>query len=145
MKKLLIVSTIIAIMCVCLVGCIDNDKPVEITATAKTVQSIGEVKASDYNDGYHTNDYFIAVLLTTENVEAISLLNEETNTYNFMLLMSDGDELMEAIKPIDTLFGTKDNEYALVFHSNYTLEEYDFALSINVGGKHEVVKLGAEK
>mgnify|MGYP001774375511 CR=1 FL=1 len=145
MKKLLIVSTIIAIMCVCLVGCIDDDKPVEITATATTVQSIGEVKASDYNDGYHTNDYFIAVLLTTENVEAISLLNEETNTYNFMLLMSDGDELMEAIKPIDTLFGTKDNEYALVFHSNYTLEEYDFALSINVGGKHEVVKLGAEK
>lgn len=145
MKKLLIVSTIIAIMCVCFVGCIDNDKPVEITATATTVQSIGEVKASDYNDGYHTNDYFIAVLLTTENVEAISLLNEETNTYNFMLLMSDGDELMEAIKPIDTLFGTKDNEYALVFHSNYTLEEYDFALSINVGGKHEVVKLGAEK
>lgn len=145
MRKLLIVSTIIAIMCVCFVGCIDNDKPVEITATATTVQSIGEVKASDYNDGYHTNDYFIAVLLTTENVEAISLLNEETNTYNFMLLMSDGDELMEAIKPIDTLFGTKDNEYALVFHSNYTLEEYDFALSINVGGKHEVVKLGAEK
>ena len=145
MKKLIIVSTIIAIMCVCLVGCIDDDKPVEITATATTVQSIGEVKASDYNDGYHTNDYFIAVLLTTENVEAISLLNEETNTYNFMLLMSDGDELMEAIKPIDTLFGTKDNEYALVFHSNYTLEEYDFALSINVGGKHEVVKLGAEK
>ena len=144
MKKLLIVA-IIAIMCVCLVGCIDDDKPVEITATATTVQSIGEVKASDYNDGYHTNDYFIAVLLTTENVEAISLLNEETNTYNFMLLMSDGDELMEAIKPIDTLFGTKDNEYALVFHSNYTLEEYDFALSINVGGKHEVVKLGAEK
>ena len=54
MKKLLIVSTIIAIMCVCLVGCIDNDKPVEITATAATVQSIGEVKASDYNDGYHS-------------------------------------------------------------------------------------------
>ena len=145
MKKLLIVSTIIAIMCMCLVGCVDDSKPVEITATATTVQSIGEVKASDYNDGYHTNDYFIAVLLTTENVEAISLLNEETNTYNFMLLMSDGDELMEAIKPIDTLFGTKENEYALVFHSNYTLEEYDFALSINVGGKHEVVKLGAGK
>lgn len=147
MKKLLIVSTIIAIMCVCLVGCVEEEKPAQavFTATAETCQELGEVKASDYNDGYHTNDYFIAVLLTTENVEAISLLNEETNTYNFMLLMSDGDELMKAIKPIDTLFGTKDNEYALVFHSNYTLEEYDFALSINVGGKHEVVKLGAEK
>ena len=66
MKKLLIVSTIIAIMCVCLVGCVEEEKPAQavFTATAETCQELGEVKASDYNDGYHTNDYFIAVLLT---------------------------------------------------------------------------------
>ena len=67
MQKLLIVSTIIAIMCVCLVGCIDDDKPVEITATATTVQSIGEVKANEYNDGCQSDGYFIEV---TTNADA---------------------------------------------------------------------------
>lgn len=88
MKKLLIVSTIIAIMCVCLVGCVEEEKPVEITATATTVQSIGEVKASDYNDGYHSDDYFIEV---TTNAD-VGLLDGET--FNYVLLMcKDGENI----------------------------------------------------
>ena len=81
MKKLLIVSTIIAIMCVCLVGCIDNDKPVEITATATTVQSIGEVKASDYNDGYHSDDYFIEVTVGSHKTDKGTVARQDCVPY----------------------------------------------------------------
>ena len=131
MKKLLIVSTIIAIMCVCLVGCIDDNKPVEITATATTVQSIGEVKASDYNDGYHSNDYFIEV---TTNAD-VGLLDGET--FNFMLLMCKDGELLEVIRPIKELSQDK-----IVFHTNFALNEREFVLSIATGnGVYKVVKL----
>ena len=130
MKKLLIVA-IIAIMCVCLVGCIDNDKPVEITATATTVQSIGEVKASDYNDGYHSSDYFIEV---TTNAD-VGLLEGET--FNFMLLMCKDGELLEVIRPIKELSQDK-----IVFHTNFALNEREFVLSIATGnGVYKVVKL----
>ena len=88
MKKLLIVSTIIAIMCVCLVGCVEEEKPVEITATATTVQSIGEDRASDDNDGQHTDDYFIEV---TTNAD-VGLLDGET--FNYVLLMCKDGEML---------------------------------------------------
>ena len=130
MKKLLIVA-IIAIMCVCLVGCIDNDKPVEITATATTVQSIGEVKASDYNDGYHSDDYFIEV---TTNAD-VGLL--DGGTFNYVLLMCNDGELLEVIRPIKELSQGK-----IVFHTNFALNEKDFVLSIATGnGTYKVVKL----
>ena len=130
MKKLLFVA-IIAIMCVCLVGCIDDDKPVEITATATTVQSIGEVKASDYNDGYHSDDYFIEV---TTNAD-VGLLNGDT--FNFMLLMCKDEELLEVIRPIKELSQDK-----IVFHTNFALNEREFVLSIATGnGTYKVVKL----
>lgn len=130
MKKLLIVA-IIAIMCVCLVGCIDDNKPVEITATATTVQSIGEVKASDYNDGYHSDDYFIEV---TTNAD-VGLLDGDT--FNFMLLMCKDGELLEVIRPIKELSQDK-----IVFHTNFALNEREFVLSISTGNcVYKVVKL----
>ena len=131
MKKLLIIVSIIAIMCVCLVGCVEEDKPVEITATATTVQSIGEVKASDYNDGYHSDDYFIEV---TTNAD-VGLLEGET--FYFMLLMCKDGELLEVIRPIKELSQDK-----IVFHTNFALNEKDFVLSIATGnGVYKVVKL----
>lgn len=130
MKKLLIVA-IIAIMCVCLVGCVEEEKPVEITATATTVKSIGEVKASDYNDGYHSDDYFIEV---TTNAD-VGLLDGDT--FNFMLLMCKDGELLEVIRPINELSQDK-----IVFHTNFALNEKDFVLSIATGnGVYKVVKL----
>ena len=131
MKKLLIIVSIIAIMCVCLVGCVEEEKPVEITATATTVQSIGEVKASDYNDGYHSDDYFIEV---TTNAD-VGLLEGET--FNFMLLMCKDGELLEVIRPIKELSQDK-----IVFHTNFALSEREFVLSIATGnGVYKVVKL----
>lgn len=134
MKKLLIVA-IIAIMCVCLVGCVKDDTPAEITATATTVQSIGEVKASDYNDGYHTNDYFIEV---TTNAD-VALLDGET--FNIILLMSKDGELLEVIRPIKELSQDK-----VVFHTNFALNEREFVLSIALGnGKYKTIKLEEKK
>ena len=118
-------------MCVCLVGCIDNDKPVEITATATTVQSIGEVKASDYNDGYHSDDYFIEVTTTAD----VGLLDGDT--FNYVLLMCKDGELLEVIRPIKELSQDK-----IVFHTNFALNEREFVLSIATGnGTYKVVKL----
>ena len=135
MKKLLIVSTIIAIMCVCLVGCVEEEKPVEITATATTVQSIGEVKASDYNDGYHSDDYFIEV---TTNAD-VGLLDGET--FNYVLLMCKDGELLEVIRPIKELSQDK-----IVFHTNFALNEREFVLSIATGnGVYKTIKLEQKK
>ena len=157
MKKFLTLALIVLAICVCLAGCVDNDaeQPAKVTYTAEagTAQSIGEIKASDYRKSdYYANDYFIAVMLTAKNAEPVQVLNEKTNTYNFMLLMSDGDELLKVIRPIKEMFAvnvnpeTKTTEYAIVFYSNYSLEERDFTLSISLGDdKFETIKLTEQR
>lgn len=157
MKKFLTLALIVLAICVCLTGCVDNDaeQPAKVTYTAEagTTQSIGEIKASDYRKSdYYANDYFIAVMLTAKNAEPVQVLNEKTNTYNFMLLMSDGDELLKVIRPIKEMFAvnvnpeTKTTEYAIVFYSNYSLEERDFTLSISLGeDKYETIKLTEQR
>lgn len=132
MKKLLFVA-IIAIMCVCLVGCVEDEKPAQavFTATAETCQELGEVKASDYNDGYHSDDYFIEV---TTNAD-VGLLDGDT--FNYVLLMCKDGELLEVIRPIKELSQDK-----IVFHTNFALNEREFVLSIATGnGVYKVVKL----
>lgn len=148
MKKLLIVSTIIAIMCIFLAGCTKPDntpKTPSYSVNAATRTEFNNASAATYNDGYHTDDYFIVVLLTTANVATMPILDKDVNMFNFMLLRSNENELLETIRPIESLCSVRENYYTvytLVFHSNYALTEGIFNLSIATGnGVYKVVKL----
>ena len=73
------------------------------------------------------------MLLTTANVATMPILNKDTNMFNFMLLRSNENELLETMRPIESLCSVKENYYTvytLVFHSNYALTEGIFNLSI---------------
>lgn len=141
MKKatIFVTTIILALTCIFLAGCTKPDntpKTPTYSASATTVTEFNESKAVDFNDGYHTDDYFIVVTLTTSNVPTIPVLNTETNAFNFMLLMSNGSELLAMIKPIKDLCTINNGStvYTLVFHSNYKLTDRTFDLSIALGG-----------
>jgi hypothetical protein len=150
MKKLVIIVAIVAI-CVSFSGCVSPVASYKVEA--QTMSEVGDIKASDYRtDDFYKNDYFIVILLTTSNTSTIALLDESTNTFNFMLLMSDGKNVLKAIRPIKELFGVRENsednktEYALVFYSNYTLDEYDYTLCIKQeDGDYKNVKVREAK
>lgn len=149
MKKaaIFVTTIILALTCIFLAGCTKTDntpKTPTYSATATTVTEYNNSKAADYNDGYHADDYFIVVTLNTANVATIPILNTETNTFNFMLLMSNGSELLEIIRPIGDLcsINSCSTVYTLVFHSNYKLTDRTFDLSIALGnGEHKILLL----
>ena len=139
-KAITFVTTIIlALTCIFLAGCTKPDntpKTPAYSVNSTTRTEFNNASAAEYNDGYHTNDYFIVVLLTTANVATMPILDEDTNVFNFMLLRSNEDELLETIRPIESLCSVRENYYTvytLVFHSNYTLTESTFNLSIALG------------
>lgn len=149
MKKttIFVTTIILALTCIFLVGCTKPDntpKTPTYTVTATTITEFNGSKAADYNDGYHTDDYFIVVTLNTANVATIPVLNTETNAFNFMLLMSNGSELLAMIKPIKDLCSINNGStvYTLVFHSNHKLTDRTFDLSIALGnGEHKILSL----
>ena len=73
------------------------------------------------------------------------ILNKDTNAFNFMLLRSNGSELLETIRPIESLCSIKENYYTvytLVFHSNYKLTDCTFDLSIALGnGEYKILSV----
>ena len=147
-KTIVFVTTIIlALTCIFLASCVKPDRPSKTptySATATTVTEYNESKAADFNDGYHTDDYFIVVTLITNNVPTIPVLNTETNAFNFMLLMSNGSELLAAIKPIKDLCSINNGAtiYTLVFHSNYKLTDRTFDLSVALGnGEYKILSV----
>ena len=141
MKKatIFVTTIILALTCIFLAGCTKPDntpKTPAYSVNAATRTEFNNASAAEYNDGYHTNDYFIVVLLTTANVATMPILDKDANTFNFMLLKSNENELLETIRPIESLCSVKENYYTvytLVFHSNYTLTEGTFNLSIALG------------
>ena len=141
MKKatIFVTTIILALTCIFLAGCTKHDntpKTPAYSVNAATRIEFNNESASAYNDSYHTNDYFIVVLLTTANVETMPILDEDANTFNFMLLRSNENELLETMRPIKSLCSVKENYYTvytLVFHSNYMLNEGTFNLSIALG------------
>ena len=149
MKKFLIVSTIIlALTCIFLAGCTKPDntpKTPAYSVNAATRTEFNNASAATYNDGYHTDDYFIVVLLTTTNVSTMPILDKDANMFNFMLLRSNENELLETIRPIESLCSIRENYYTvytLVFHSNYALTEGTFNLSIALGnGEYKILSV----
>lgn len=148
MKKatIFVTTIILALTCISLAGCTkpgEQPKTSAYSASATTVAELNGAKASDYNDGYHTDDYFVVVTLTTTNVATIPVLNTETNAFNFILLMSNGSELLAMIKPIKDLCAINESGstvYTLVFHSNYKLTDRTFDLSIALGnGEYKIL------
>ena len=139
MKKFLIIVTLALCTCFCFVGCnktSDSAGTPVYTVHAATRTEFNNASAAAYNDGYHTEDNFIVVLLTTANVATMPILNKDTNMFNFMLLRSNENELLETIRPIASLCSVRENYYTvytLVFHSNYELTECTFNLSIALG------------
>ena len=136
MKKLLVIVTLALLTCFCFVGCnktSDSAGTPVYTVHAATRTEFNNASAAAYNDGYHTEDNFIVVLLTTANVTTMPILDKDTNMFNFMLLRSNENELLETMRPIESLCSVKENYYTvytLVFHSNYALTEGMFNLSI---------------
>ena len=139
MKKFLIIVTLALCTCFCFVGCnktSDSAGTPVYTVHAATRTEFNNASAAAYNDGYHTEDNFIVVLLTTANVATMPILDKDTNMFNFMLLRSNENELLETIRPIASLCSVRENYYTvytLVFHSNYELTECTFNLSIALG------------
>lgn len=141
MKKAItfITTIILALTCIFLAGCTKPDntpKTPAYSVNAATRTEFNNATAAAYNDGYHTDDYFIVVLLTTSNVATIPISDKDANAFNFMLLRSNENELLETMRPIESLCSVKENYYTvytLVFHSNYMLTEGIFNLSIALG------------
>lgn len=141
MKKatIFVTTIILALACIFLAGCTKPDntpKTPAYSVNAATRTEFNNANVAAYNDGYHTDDYFIVVLLTTANVATMPILSKDTNAFNFMLLRSNENELLETMRPIEPLCSVRENYYTvytLVFHSNYTLTEGTFNLSIALG------------
>ena len=150
MKKatIFVTTIILALTCIFLAGCTkpnNTPKTPAYSVKATTATEFNNAKAADFNDGYHTEDNFIVVLLTTANVATMPILNKDTNTFNFMLLRSNGSELLEMIRPIESLCSVRENYYTvytLVFHSNYKLTDCTFDLSIALGnGEYKILSV----